>query len=151
MSPTISGKEDGYMQRRIANVDVETGEVMDGLVAFIAPKRQNAFNGWIAMAQTALLQLASSDLRGTDLKVLLICLAKMNWDNGIPINQSQMAIEIGIAASHFNRSLKRLMDFGIISRRVDKGVKVYRLNPHFGWKGSAKNHRQAVTNLKLSS
>ncbi len=99
------------MQRRIANVDVETGEVMDGLVAFITPKRHNAFNGWLAMAQTALLQLAASDLRGTDLKVLLICLAKMDWDNGIPINQSEMSRDIGIAASHFNRSLKRLIDF----------------------------------------
>lgn len=139
------------MQRRIANVDVETGEVMDGLVAYITPKRHNAFNGWLAMAQTALQTLAKSDLRGVDLKVLLLCLSKLNWDNGIPINQSEMAVELAIAPSHFNRSLKRLIDFGVVERRVDKGVKLYRLNPHFGWKGSAKNHRHAVTSLKLSS
>ncbi len=52
-----------------------------------------------------------------------------------------MAAKIRMAKSHFNRSLKRLFELGIF----EKGPKIGRvvsikLNPGFGWKGSAKNH-----------
>ena len=43
-----------------------------------------------------------------------------------------------------NRSIKKLIELGVILEGVKIGIsRSYRLNPNFGWKGSAKGHRQA--------
>ena len=43
------------------------------------------------------------------------------------------------------RSIKRLMELGVILEGVKIGVsRSYRLNPSFGWKGSAKGHREVL-------
>ena len=43
---------------------------------------------------------------------------------------------------HVQRSIKRLIQLGIILEGVKIGIsRSYRLNPSFGWKGSAKGHR----------
>ena len=45
---------------------------------------------------------------------------------------------------HVQRSIKRLIQLGIILEGVKIGIsRSYRLNPSFGWKGSAKGHREA--------
>ena len=46
---------------------------------------------------------------------------------------------------HVQRSIKRLIQLGIILEGVKIGIsRSYRLNPSFGWKGSAKGHREAL-------
>lgn len=133
------------MRKQIVNLDASTGQVMDGIIAYVQPRRQNAFEGWVAVAQTALQDLSKSHLTGTDFRVLMACLARLEWKNMLPMHQTEMAHELGLVPSNFNRSLKKLIDFGVIEKQVDSGVRLYRLNPHFGWKGSAKHHREAVS------
>ena len=42
-----------------------------------------------------------------------------------------------------NRSIKKLIELGVILEGVKIGIsRSYRLNPNFGWKGSAKGHRE---------
>ena len=44
-----------------------------------------------------------------------------------------------------NRSIKKLIELGVILEGVKIGIsRSYRLNPNFGWKGSAKGHREAL-------
>ena len=44
-----------------------------------------------------------------------------------------------------NRSIKKLIELGVVLEGVKIGVsRSYRLNPNFGWKGSAKGHREAL-------
>ena len=44
---------------------------------------------------------------------------------------------------HVQRSIKRLIQLGIILEGVKIGIsRLYRLNPAFGWKGLAKGHRE---------
>ena len=46
---------------------------------------------------------------------------------------------------HVQRSIKRLIQLGIILEGVKIGIsRSYRLNPSFGWKGSAMGHREAL-------
>ena len=46
---------------------------------------------------------------------------------------------------HVQRSIKRLIQLGIILEGVKIGIsRSYRLNPSFGWKGSAKGHREVL-------
>ena len=49
----------------------QTGEVVEGFVAYVVPKRKNGFQkGWMAMAQEAMMMLAQSNLTGNDMKVM---------------------------------------------------------------------------------
>lgn len=97
------------------------------------------------MAQGPLKALAKADLGDEARRVLFAVLAELDFENWININQSQLAAEIGLERQNFGRGLKRL----ITEEVVLEGPKVgrngtYRLNPQFGWRGSAKGHVDAL-------
>ena len=121
------------MNKRLQQIDSETGEIIDGFVAYVVPKRKNGFGqGWLAMAQNGAEILAQSNLSGNDFKVLMKLLSVLDYENLIQVSQAE-------------RSIKRLIDFGIVLEGVRIGIsRSYRLNPNFGWKGSAKGHREAL-------
>ena len=49
------------MNRHMQQIDQQTGEVVEGFVAYV-PKRKNGFQkGWMAMAQDAMMMLAQSN------------------------------------------------------------------------------------------
>ena len=132
---------------RVGMLDLDTGEVHeDGVLAYIQPSRRNAFTeGWVAMAQNPLLELAKADLGDQARRVLFVLLAKLDFENWILVNQAQLAREIGMKAPHFNRALKRLVEERVVLPGPKSGHGVtFRLNPSYGWKGSAKGHREAV-------
>ena len=50
------------MNRHMQQIDHQTGEVVEGFVAYVVPKRKNGFQkGWMAMAQEAMMMLAQSN------------------------------------------------------------------------------------------
>lgn len=133
-------------QKRMMQVDAETGELIEeGFIAYVAPKRQNAFGGWIAMAQNMMEVVALTGLTGNDYNVLMLMLSRLDYENLLVVNQSELAEKLNMKRSHFSRSLKRLIDEGIILKGPRIGVsRSFRLNPTYGWKGSASNHKKAV-------
>ena len=140
------------MNKRLQQIDSETGEIIDGFVAYVVPKRKNGFGqGWLAMAQNGAEILAQSNLSGNDFKVLMKLLSVLDYENLIQVSQAEIARELNMHRQHVQRSIKRLLDLGIVLEGVKIGIsRTYRLNPNFGWKGSAKGHREALTDhLKL--
>ena len=140
------------MNKRLQQIDSETGEIIDGFVAYVVPKRKNGFGqGWLAMAQNGAEILAQSNLSGNDFKVLMKLLSVLDYENLIQVSQAEIARELNMHRQHVQRSIKRLMDLGIVLEGVKIGIsRSYRLNLNFGWKGSAKGHREALTDhLKL--
>ena len=140
------------MNKRLQQIDSETGEIIDGFVAYVVPKRKNGFGqGWLAMAQNGAEILAQSNLSGNDFKVLMKLLSVLDYENLIHVSQVEIARELNMHRQHVQRSIKRLLDLGIVLEGVKIGIsRSYRLNPNFGWKGSAKGHREALTDhLKL--
>lgn len=140
------------MNKRLQQIDSETGEIIDGFVAYVVPKRKNGFGqGWLAMAQNGAEILAQSNLSGNDFKVLMKLLSVLDYENLIQVSQAEIARELNMHRQHVQRSIKRLLDMGIVLEGVKIGIsRSYRLNPNFGWKGSAKGHREALTDhLKL--
>lgn len=133
-------------RKRLGQVDLDTGEVIEeGFIAYVAPKRQNAFGNWIAMAQDMFMNLAKSGLNSTDNKVLYALLSKLDFENLLVINQSELAKELGLQRQNFSRSVQRLIKEGIILQGPKIGVsRSFRLNPTVGWKGTASNHKKAV-------
>lgn len=140
------------MNKRLQQIDSETGEIIDGFVAYVVPKRKNGFGqGWLAMAQNGAEILAQSNLSGNDFKVLMKLLSVLDYENLIQVSQAEIARELNMHRQHVQRSIKRLLDLCIVLEGVKIGIsRSYRLNPNFGWKGSAKGHREALTDhLKL--
>jgi hypothetical protein len=133
-------------EKRVGSVDLDTGEILEYSLVAIQRKNPNGFTeGWVAMAQGALKMLAASDLQGGDLRVLLQLLAMLDFENLIQLEQTAIAAELGMQKSHVNRSIKRLVSIGCLLEGPKIGrSRTYKLNPNYGWKGSAKNHHKAL-------
>jgi len=133
--------------KRVGSVDLETGELLEGAVlGMFYPKRQNGFReGWVAMAQDAMMELAKADLGALDWRVLAGVLAKLDFENFLLLNQAELGKELGIARSHVSTSITKLEGLGVLLRGPKAGRSAtFRLNPQFGWKGSASNHQKAL-------
>ena len=78
-------------------IDHQTGEVVEGFVAYVVPKRKNGFQkGWMAMAQEAMMMLAQSNLTGNDMKVMWAMLARLDYENLIQVNQAEVSEQVGM-------------------------------------------------------
>lgn len=134
------------MDRRYQQVDTETGEVVDGYVAVLMPKRRNAFGqDWHAMAQTAWDMIATADLKQEDFRVMAALMARLDFENLIQVPQVEIAEKLNMQRQNVNRSIKRLVEMGILLEGPKIGrSRSFRLNPSFGWKGSAKGHHEAI-------
>ena len=133
-------------QKQLRQVDALTNECLDdGYLAVLFPKRANGFGQkWFAMAQDALTILKSLK-QIEDFRMLIALLERLNYDNLIQANQSQIAHELEMDRAQVNRAVKRLVGLGALLEGPKIGVsKTYRLNPNFGWKGSAKSHHSAL-------
>jgi hypothetical protein len=135
-------------QVRVGQVDLVTGEIFEGAaLAVIFPKRKNGFqNGWVAVAQNPMLEIAKANLGGEANRVLFYVLAKLDFENWINLNQSACADEISIKRPNFARALRKLLDIGVVlpGPKVGRNA-TFRLNPDYGWKGSAKGHHDALS------
>lgn len=138
--------------RRIEQVDALTGEILEGAVLAIQrPKQTNGFQKgkWVAMEQTAQETLATNPrLTLQAHRVLAMLIAHADYGNWLPINQAATARNMNMQPTHFSRALRILVEEGIVLKGPgpDCGMRQhYRLNPEFGWKGSAKSHREALS------
>ena len=88
-------------------------------------------------------------LTSQDLGVFLCLLGHLDYENHILTPQSEMAEKVGMKRSNFSRAISRLVELEM----VEKGPKIGRmvslkLNPEYGWKGSAKNHVIAIDQVR---
>lgn len=135
-------------QQRIVQVDALTGEILEGAtLAVHYPKRTNGFQqgGFLTMAQNPAKALALAKLGEEAYRVLFYAVSTLDYENLLVMNQTQAAAEMGMKQQNFGRALAKLIEAEVI----EKGPKVsgrntYRLSPSFGWKGSAKSHRDAL-------
>ncbi len=134
-------------QIRLGQVDMATGEILEGAtLALFYPKRKNGFTtGWLAMAQEPLMKLARADLGGEAMRVLFAALAKLDFENYLMLNQAELARELELKRGNVSRAVVRLIEEGVLLAGPRIGVnRTYTLNPSYGWKGSARNHQEAL-------
>lgn len=77
--------------------------------------------------------VATANLTGEQLRVLM-CLLSREADGIIGMWQKEIAETLGIAEPNVSRSIKALIEAGILSEKVTKGVKeipIFKLNPIF--------------------
>jgi hypothetical protein len=134
-------------QLRVGQVDMATGEIMEGAqLALIFPKRKNGFReGWVAMAQNPMVELAKANIGNEAMRVMFVIVGNLDYENWININQAQLAATLEMDRKNFGRGLKKLISEGVILEGPKVGRNgTYRLNPSYGWKGSAKGHHEAL-------
>ncbi len=134
-------------QVRVGQVDMQTGELLDGAtLAVFYPKQKNGFTtGWIAMAQEPLMALAEADLGDEARRVLFAVLAKLDFENFISLNLAELGRKLNIKRSNMSRAMSKLLKEGVIIAGPKIQAKgTYTLNPNYGWKGSAKGHQEAL-------
>jgi DNA-binding transcriptional ArsR family regulator len=128
-------------KRRIVQKDEETGEILEGVVAYFPPRRQNGFRRWFAMGQEETLDVLMDFTRVEDFRVLIALIKEVSYENQILVSQVEIARRLKMHPSNVSSAIKRLVEAGIVLRGLKKGIKcLYQLSPELGWKGSAKNH-----------
>ncbi|PZO93326.1 MAG: hypothetical protein DI617_08900 [Streptococcus pyogenes] len=139
-------------KKRIIQVDGDTGEQIEGYVAILQPKTKNGFERWMSMSQQAFETLAMSNLTGETYRVLLQLLAVLDYENWIRVSSSEIAATLKMKTPNVSRATKKLVDQGVLIPGPKVGCShTYRLNPSYGWKGSAKNHNNALKDRMKAS
>ena len=87
---------------------------------------------------------ARRDVGGETLRVFLYLNARLDFENIIQIQQTEIADRLGMHKQSVHRSIRKLEDLGIILRGPKVGrSSSWRLNPNAGWKGKVTHLRQA--------
>jgi DNA-binding IclR family transcriptional regulator len=72
-------------------------------------------------------------------------LGKLDFETPLVVNQVELAKRLKMQRTNVNRAIKRLVALEVLIEGPKTGpLRTYRLNPSFGWKGSAKNHQNVV-------
>ncbi|NYW24390.1 helix-turn-helix domain-containing protein [Escherichia coli] len=137
------------MDRKLAQVDLETGEILDGFVAYIGRKKINGFARWFAMSQDAI-----ATLKGIksveEFRVLMALLERLDYENMILLPQADIAKDLGMHVSNVSRAIRKLESYGVVERGPKIGnIRSFRLNPTFCWKGSSTKHVQELNDSKV--
>ena len=133
--------------RNLIVMDADTGDVLDQMPVYCPKKTKSFFtDGFFFMSLNAAIMLANSNLDGVTIKVLLRLIGTMEMENVIAVNQTELAEEMGILKSQFSRSVKILVEQGVLVENPRKSgrFKTYKLNPKYAWRGSNKDHAAAI-------
>ena len=91
------------------------------------------------MAQEAMMMLAQSNLTGNDMKVMWAMLARLDYENLIQVNQAEVSEQVGMNRHNVNRSIKKLIELGVILEGVKIGIsRSTGLTPTSGGKAQPK-------------
>ena len=136
----------GFRTSRLRSVDIETGEVLEGNQVLIPPKKPGIDGDFVMARQDGLLRLATDEnLNGQDLRVLLVYLACVDFENYLQVEQKWIADQLGMRYQHVHRSTKKLIDAHILIEGPKVGKhRTYRLNEFYGWKGDSRNYQKKV-------
>lgn len=131
-------------------MDLITGEIFDvepgrGTGTVVLHPVKVRLIGWCMVFQGSLEELAKDrELWGQPMAVLLYLVSKMDFENGIFIQQVDIAKALDIDKHQTCKAIKKLVDKNIIVKAQKVGnVSSYSLNDYYGWKGKVSNMQKA--------
>lgn len=130
-------------------LDPQTGEVQRGYV-FWAEVRPNKLGGFFVGFQEAFIALAQDREMTLDPhRILHFLFGKLDFDNFIHIKQKEIAEALNMDKGNVSKAMTLLKRKGIILEAPYKGVRCYKLNHFYGWKGSVTTLKKQETKPKL--
>jgi transcription initiation factor IIE alpha subunit len=129
------------IKRRIASVDQDTGEVLEGVVVYCGIKHNPYTKGWVMNSQDAMESLSKDkDIKGETHRIIWYLLSRLDFENWIQITQKEISEELGINKVNVSKAITLLEEKELIVRGPKLGrTYAFRLNPLFGWKGKVRN------------
>jgi hypothetical protein len=99
---------------------------------------------WVSMFLDSLEVIAiDKGLSGYDMRVFLLLLSQLAFENYVTVPQSKIAKKLGIDKADVSRSMAKLVEKDIIFEGDKLGnIKTYRLNPNIGWRGDVVKFEQ---------
>lgn len=130
-------------------IDSQTGEMFD-LVAVPRSTSNHIGGAFVMLTQAAVLDVAKrTDLTDGDLRLLLALLGRLNWENWLMLDITELATEIGRGRDKTSKGIKRLVDAGVLHRGPKAGRSwTYRLDPELGWKGHPAARPKAIAEAR---
>jgi MarR family protein len=127
-------------ERRIVQIDLNTGKVLKGYLIWKGVKYSPYYGGWYMQRQQVLVSLAQDkEITGECYRVLFILLAEVDYENFIYIPQTEIARKLNMHPQSVHRAIKLLVQKGVLLRS-ERG---FRLNANYGWKGKVR-HKDKV-------
>lgn len=126
------------MRKNIGSIDLDTGELLDGVPIWVGKTRSNPYGSRFFMAnQDALLEIAKDkDLTLEPKNVLFYLFARLDFENFIQVPQVEIAEALGMQKGNVSRAIRLLVNKGILIQGPRAGrSSSFRLNPNYGWKG----------------
>jgi hypothetical protein len=75
----------------------------------------------------------------------------LDYDNYIPMTQTQVAEQLGLRYQNLNRSVRKLLERNVLIEGPSIGrIRSYRLNPEYGYKGKVTNLQKELKNRGLT-
>jgi predicted transcriptional regulator len=126
---------------KVQTINQKTGEKKDGYFVYIAyPKPKITGNRWVMTFQDSLEIIATDeDMTGQTLKVMLLLMGNLEFENYITIKQVTIAEKLKIDKADVSKAMKLLVAKGIILKVKEGTTTGYKLNPYYGWKGKVSN------------
>ncbi len=131
-------------------VNTKTGEVKDGYFVYIAyPKAKIRNTRWMMTFQDSLEIIATDeDMTGQTLKVLMVLMGNLEFDNYITIKQTVIAEKLKMYKPDVSKAMKLLVNKSIILKVREGTMTGYKLNPTYGWKGKVENMEKAKEQME---
>lgn len=130
-------------------IDSSTGEAFD-LVALPRSQARSYHSGrfFMGMLQAFSDIADSQDLTDMDRTVLMKLMGRLDWENFIHINVTDLAKELGRSRESVSRSISRLCKAQVLYRgpRVSNSS-TFRLSPKTGWRGPSDSRRRVQREL----
>jgi hypothetical protein len=141
------------MQRRLQQIDAETGEVLQGGTLVFFPQRPRIKEGWLMAFQSGFLKLAQDkSLTQQQWRVFAFLIGKLDFENYIHLSQAEIARGLRMKPSNVSAAVAALVEKAIITRGPRVGrVATLRLTPNLGWKGRVRSleEQRSKGQLKL--
>ncbi len=134
---------------KVQIVNEKTGDKKEGFFVYVAyPKPKITGNRWMMTFQDSLEIIATDkDMTGETLKVMLLLMGNLEFENYIHIKQVELAKKLDMQKTHVSRAMRLLVNKGIILKVKSGTTTGYKLNPNYGWKGTVSNRNKEIDRI----
>ena len=132
--------------RRIGMVDLDTGELLEGVNVATFRPRLKIKERYMLLFQDAFQKLAADrEIRGETLRVLMALIAKLDFDNYLNFSQRQLAREMNLHQPAVARGMQQLIERGLVLKGPPGENKrsTYRLSHNLAWRGRVRSLEEA--------
>ena len=141
--PAKAKKTSNHAVSRVGIIDTESGEVLDGGTMIYVPSKLR-IKGFFMADQKGFEELAKSGLTGEAFKVLMLLMARMDFENLIILSQKEIGETLQMKKQNVSRAVKLLRAKGFFELESNH---VIHIATELGWKGKVQNRHARQTAL----